>query len=346
MEKAATRTVAEIAAEIGGDVIGDGQRVIRGLAPLKQCGPDQLTFADGAGRLKGLDPAKFGALLVQDAAVAPDATCILVPDVRRAFLTLLAQIPHGLQLPAGVSPLASVDPTVDLAPDVRIGPYAVVEADVVLAEGVHIFAHAFVGHGSEIGPRTRIYPHAVLYDGTITGEDCVIHAHAVIGAAGFGFADAAEGKVAVPQVGHVELGNRVEIGAGTCIDRATVGKTRLGDGCKIDNLVQIGHNVQLGANVVLASQVGIAGSTEIGERVLMGGQVGVADNITIAARSVFAGQTGITSSIREPDLYMGFPARSRGEFARLNARLSKLDQLFARVKALEERAGSTEESPA
>ncbi len=205
-----------------------------------------------------------------------------------------------------------------------------------------MYPFAYIGEGCELGEGTVVYPHAVLYRDVTTGRRCRIHAGAVLGADGFGYVWDGQRRVKIPQVGRVVLGDDVEIGANSAVDRATAGETRIGSGTKLDNLVQIGHNVRIGEHTVAAAQTGVSGSTTIGNRVTIAGQVAFSDHVEVCDDVVLGGRTAVIQNIREPGEYLGFPARPLGEAMRALSLATKLPELAARLRRLEERVRDLE----
>ena len=237
--------------------------------------------------------------------------------------------------PEGISPTAQIAEGVVLGEDVYVGAYAVLEQGVKVGRGVRIYPHAYVGKGVTIGEGTTIHPHVTLYHDVQIGARCIIHAGAVIGADGFGFAPQSDGYHKIPQLGNVILEEDVEIGANTCIDRAVMGSTIIRRGVKLDNLVQIAHNCSVDEHTVMASQVGLAGSSQIGKWCKFGGQVGIGGHITIGDRVEMGGQTGVISNIPEGSILMGSPGMPLREAMRNFVIQPKLPDMYRRLQALE-----------
>jgi UDP-3-O-[3-hydroxymyristoyl] glucosamine N-acyltransferase len=215
----------------------------------------------------------------------------------------------------------------------------VVEQGAEIGTGSRIYSFAYVGENCRLGEGCTLYPHSVLYQDVTLGARSIIHSGAVLGADGFGYAWDGSRRVKIPQVGAVVLGDEVEIGANTTIDRATAGATVVGTGTKLDNLVQVGHNCRIGEHTVVAGLSGISGSTKIGSRNTLAGQVATADHVTVCDDVTLAGRTGVTNDIKEPGAYFGFPARPLGEAMRSLVLVSRLQDLFARVRKLEREKG-------
>lgn len=273
---------SELALWVGGRLEGP-DRPFAGVAPLERAGPEELAFAtdrvpEGCGA---------GVLLVREAI--PGRTAVVVAQPRLAFARLLGLLFPEVH-PPGVSPAAHVDPSA------RLG------------ERVVVYPGVFVGADCEIGADTVLFPNVVLYPGTVLGARCRVHAGAVLGADGFAYHATPEGPVKVPQVGRVRIGDDVEIGANTTVDRASLDETVLGNGTKLDNLVQIGHNVQLGRGVIIAAQSGLSGSVVLEDGVVLAGQAGVADHVRLGAGAVVGAQSGVTADVPAGQTVLGSPA--------------------------------------
>jgi UDP-3-O-[3-hydroxymyristoyl] glucosamine N-acyltransferase len=238
-----------------------------------------------------------------------------------------------LPLPPGVHPTAVVDQDATVAPTASVGPYTVVARGARIADGARVFPFCYVGADCVVGADTVLYPHVVLYQDVHLGARCVVHAGAVLGADGFGFAWDGTRQAKIEQVGGVRVGDDVELGAGSAVDRATSGTTRIADGVKVDNLVQVGHNATVGAHSLICGQAGVAGSAVLGERVVMAGQSGVAGHVAVGDDVVLAARAMATRDIGEPGMHYGFPARPDG--LRIAAALAELPRLRERIQRLE-----------
>ncbi|MGH9459066.1 MAG: UDP-3-O-(3-hydroxymyristoyl)glucosamine N-acyltransferase [Thermoanaerobaculia bacterium] len=336
-------TIGEIADLVEGDFSGDRGRRITGARSLSDAGPEDLSFLANARYQAQLAATRAGAVLVEKGMAGESSRWIRVRDpyyaLARVLHTFFAEIPLP---PPGVSPLASVDPSARLGADVRIGPFAVVGPDARIGDRVVLFDGVSVGAGASIGSDTRIYARAVVYHGCVVGSRCIVHSGAVIGADGFGFATHEGVHHKIPQIGIVRIEDDVEIGAGTAIDRAALGETVIGEGTKIDNLVQVGHNVRIGRGCFLVAQVGIAGSTEIGDYCSIGGQAGVTGHIRLGSRVMVAAQAAVMKDFDGPVTVAGTPARPLREHLRAEASIRKLPELIERVDALDRTAGGDE----
>ena len=259
------------------------------------------------------------------------------PHPRQAFGRFLAMNDRPIPLESGVSERASVSPFAQVDPSARIGAFAVVEAGATVGPKARVYPFAYIGEGCAVGEGVTILPHAVLVKNVTVGARSTVHSGAVVGADGFGFVWDGKRQVKIPQVGGVEIGPDVEIGANSAIDRATAGQTRIGKDVKIDNLVQVGHNTRIGAHTVIASQNGIAGSTTVGERCVFAGQVGTSDHITIGDDIHIGGQSGVVKDILEPGAYWGFPAKPALLEMRMQSLLRKFPDLMKRLLRMEKR---------
>jgi len=265
------------------------------------------------------------------------ATLIRVENVYESIGVLINQYAGKEEAQAGISDLAMVSPEASVSPKATIGPFAVIEAGAVVGDGARIHAQVYLGPDVRIGANTVIYPGVRIYKECMIGADCIIHANAVIGSDGFGFSKDDKGEYhKIAQIGNVVIEDKVEIGSNTTIDRAVMGSTIIRRGCKLDNLIQIAHNVEVGENTVLAAQVGIAGSTKIGPNCMIGGQVGIIGHLHIPAGTQLQAQSGVTSAPKEENVKMwGSPAMEFSQFLRSYAAFKQLPDTAQRLRALE-----------
>lgn len=301
--------LAELAKLVDGALSGDGSVLITGAAPLSQAGPGQITFADSLGSLHKLAICRATAAIVPAEVSPSNMPFIRVSDPRQAFANVVRRFRPPRGGPSvGISEQASVAPSASLAAGVEVHPQAYVGEDVCIGARTVIHPRVVLMSGCQIGEDVEIFPGATLYENTVVGDRAIIHANAVLGAYGFGY-ELKEGRHTLAhQIGTVEIGSDVEIGAGTTIDRGSFGPTRIGEGTKIDNLVMIGHNCQIGRHNLLCAQVGIAGSSTTGDYVVMAGQVGVRDHVEIGDGVMIGAQSGVSESISEKGKYLGTPA--------------------------------------
>jgi UDP-3-O-[3-hydroxymyristoyl] glucosamine N-acyltransferase len=305
-------TTGELAALLSAPLTGDPGVRLTGVDGLERAGPGDLSFVRSARFAAEVAKSRAGALLVSRGVELPAQTrpVIVVDDADRALISILAGIRQRRFGPpaSGRHPTALIDPRAELHESVAVGPGAIIE------------------HAVTIGAGTRVLAGAIIFPGTTIGARCVIGPRVVLGYEGFGYvADPETGaRTHLPHVGGVRIGDDVEIGAGTCIDRGKLADTVIGDGSKIDNLVQIGHNCRIGRNVVICGQAGLAGSVTIGDRVVLAGQVGIADAVTIGDDALILAQAGVIKSLPGASAYIGMPARPREDFAKETAAIRRL----------------------
>ncbi|MFP4472848.1 MAG: UDP-3-O-(3-hydroxymyristoyl)glucosamine N-acyltransferase [Candidatus Omnitrophota bacterium] len=333
------KTVNEIAEFIGGELVGSGQGEVSGFAGLKEASPRDVSFLANPKYSPLLKETRAAAVIVGKDVAAEGLTLIRVPDPSRAFSRALElyveECPGGF---SGIHSSAVIADDVSLADDVTVGPHAVIDAGVKIAAGSRIGAGCFIGSGSRIGAGCRIYPQVSILTRTRIGESVVIHSGTVIGSDGFGFATDEKGiHHKIPQIGYVEIQDHVEIGSNVSIDRARFDKTVIGEGTKIDNLVQIAHNVRIGKGCLIVSQVGISGSTVIEDYVVLGGQVGVAGHLTVGQGTRIAAQSGVAQSVPEKSVLFGSPAQPHMQAKRANAYVNKLPDYIKQIRDLKAR---------
>src|SRR5487761_1824532 len=326
--------VDEIARIVGGKAHGETARSIKGLARLETASPADLAFAEDARALEQAMRSQAGCILVQKGASLPGRTFITVERPKIAFIEAAEALNPSETYAPGIHPTAVISPQAQLSPDVRVGPHVVVEAGAKVGPRTVLGAGVFVGE--EIGSHSMLYPRVTLYPGARIGNRVVLHSGVVVGGDGFGYVFAAGRYRKFPQIGGVIIEDEVEIGCNTTIDRGSLGSTVIGFGSKIDNLVQIAHNVRVGRHCVIAAQTGISGSSEIGDYVVIGGQAGIGDHVRIQNRVVIGGQAGVLPGkvVREGSVLWGTPARPLTEFKKLYAHFAALPQLARKVKEL------------
>jgi UDP-3-O-[3-hydroxymyristoyl] glucosamine N-acyltransferase len=329
-------TVRELAAWVGGEVVGDGGLTVQAARTLKEAQTGDITFVEDEKHLPHLAASLAAVAVVGTGTEAPPGkTLVRVPDPLMAFAVLVEKL-HGLPPPAetGIDPAARVHPTAVIGPGATVGPFACVGEGTVLGARCRLHAGVMVGRFCKLGDDVTIYPNAVLYDATVLGHRVIIHANAVLGADGFGYRLHAGKHVKVPQLGSVEVGDDVEIGAGTTIDRGTFQATRIGAGTKIDNLIQIGHNCRIGRHNLLISQMGMAGSSSTGDYVVIAGQAGVVGHVHIGDRTVIGGQAAVTKDVPAGQQYLGSPATPAREQKRILMTMEKLPELRRDIRRI------------
>ena len=337
-------TLAQLAQQLGAEVHGDGTREIRKVATLEKAGEGEIAFLSNKKYRHFLEQSKATAVLITEADLQFCPTNALVLKDPYVGFARVAQLLDTTPQPAmDIHPSAVIAADVQLGERVAIGANAVIESGVVLGDDVRIGPGCFVGKDTRLGARSRLWANVTLYHNVTLGTDCLVQAGTVIGADGFGYANERGEWLKIPQLGGVTIGNRVEIGACTTIDRARFGRTWIGEGTKIDNLVQIGHNCVTGKHCIIVSQTGISGSTRLGDYVTMGGQVGVAGHLEIASQVMLLAKSGVTKSLTEPGAYTGFPAKPLLEGRRMLALPAKIPDLIERVRELERKLAALEE---
>lgn len=335
-------SLGSIVEALGGQLLGNPEAQIVRLAPLATAAPHELAFVAQARYAHQVETTRAGALIVppalQDAAF-DRGHCVVTPDPYLYFarLTQWWRQQHESNAPLVIDPLASVHPDALVEDGVAIAAFAVIEAGARIERGARIGSHAVVGAGARIGPDTRLSPHVTVGERCVVGARCILHSGVVIGADGFGFAPHQGRWVKIEQLGAVRIGDDVEIGANTCIDRGALDDTVIEDGVKLDNLIQIGHNVRIGAHTAMAGNAGVAGSATIGAHCTVGGgavilgHLSLADGVNVSAASV------VTRSIAKPGLYTGmFPIDDNASWEKNAASLKQLNRLRERLKAVEQ----------
>ena len=330
-------TLAQITLHINGVILGDAEYQISNVSTLQAANSQQISFLANSKYKKYLSSSKAGAVIVsKEMAGLVKSNAIVVDNPYIAYAKIAALLNPPKKIISGVAASATVDASVFIPKTVSIGPQAVVEAGVKLADGVIIGAGTVLQEGAIIGKNSRIAPNVTICDGVEIGENVLIHPGAVIGADGFGIANDKGEWIKIPQIGRVKIGNNVEIGSNTTVDRGAIEDTVIGHGVKLDNQIQIGHNVIIGNNTVIAGCSGVAGSTHIGENCIIGGGVGIGGHIEIVDDVTITGMTMVTKSIKEAGIYSsGIPAERNSQWHKNVVRYRQMDKLAARVKKLE-----------
>jgi UDP-3-O-[3-hydroxymyristoyl] glucosamine N-acyltransferase len=330
-------TAGDIAGRVGASLLGDATLRITSIAPSSAPTAGALAFIRAKTQkaaLQILNELPAMAVLIEPSAVPAEpirstlqCTLLVVANPQRALLGCIPLFFEQEVVTAEIHPTAVIHTSARIGQGVTIGAYSVLGAGVVVGDGAVLHEHVSLYRDSLVGDRTELHSGVIIREGCRVGSDCIIHNHVVIGADGFGYlADPTKGIEKVPQVGIAIVGNHVEIGVGTAIDRAAIGVTSIGDHTKLDNHVQVGHNVQIGSHCMICAQVGIAGSVQIGDGVILGGGTGVADHVTICSGVRVGGHSGVTSSIEEPGDYAGMPIVKASQFRRQQAALKRLAQ--------------------
>ena len=336
--------VADLASRLGAEVVGDGDREISGVHSLELAGEDHLSFLHNPKYVEQARISEAGTILVADAALLPGRDLLVCPEPYLALARALELFYPSERPDPGVHPSAVVANDAEIGAGASVGPLAVVGDGSRIGERSVVGPGCVLGRGVEVGTDCRLHPKVVIEDRCRVGDRCILHSGVIIGADGFGFATVDGVHHKVPQIGVVVLEDDVELGANACVDRAALGETRVGRGTKVDNLVQIAHNVHVGEHCLLVAQVGIYGSTRIGLHAVFAGQSGCSGHLTIGDGVVLAARAVAIKDLPDGAFVSGYPARPHREWLRANANLQRLDELRRRVKELESRLADTEES--
>ncbi len=332
-------SAAQIAQVVGGEIIGNPDVCVSDISDIISSREGTLCFVGDKKYLSYLSQTRASIVLINKdlaSGISTPATLVAVDNARVAVSQLLDMVAKVLNPPKrGVEQPVFISQGVDVPDSAYIGAFAYIGNNVVIGRGVQIYPQVYIGDNVKIGENTILYAGVKVYYNSVIGKNCIIHAGAVIGADGFGFEPDEQGVYhKVPQIGNVVLGDDIEIGANTTIDRAMMGTTYVADNTKIDNLVQVGHNVQIGKSTVLCAQVGIAGSSSVGNHCTLTGQVGVSGHINICDNVVVGAQSGIPGNIKEPGQYMGYPIMPAGQWRRMAVVQKHLPDLQKQIDEL------------
>ena len=333
-------TAGELAKAIEARLEGDGALEITGVAAAERAGAKQLIYVESAKYAERAAGSAASCVVAAEGIALPEKTVLRIAKPKVGFAKAAALLMERAPITTGIHTTAIVAALARIGANVSIGPYAVIGEDAHIGDGTQIGAHTVIGAGCWVGENCRIHPRVTFYAGVRVGNRVEIHAGAVLGADGFGFAFDGERYWKFPQAGLVEIADDVEIGANTTIDRGSLDDTRIAEGVKLDNLVHVGHNVQIGAHTVIAAQTGISGSSKLGHHVVVGGQVGIADHCTLEDGSIAGAQAGIPTGkiIRKGQTVWGTPARPLEQFKEAYFWFARLPELAARVKKIEEKS--------
>jgi UDP-3-O-[3-hydroxymyristoyl] glucosamine N-acyltransferase len=331
------KTAKELAAAVGATVEGNGDLELRAVASPERAGPRDLIFADSPKEAPRAQSSAATCVIAAPDVELPGKTVLRSVTPKLAFAKAATLLKERPPIATGVHPTAIIAALAQIAPNVGIGPYAVIGEDVHIGEDTQIGPHAVIGAGCWIGKTCRIHPRVTFYSGVRLGDRVEVHSGAVIGADGFGYAFGEGRHWKFPQAGIVEIGDDVEIGANTTIDRGSLADTRIATGVKLDNLVHVGHNCEIGEHSVIAAQVGLSGSCTFGKNVVVGGQAGFGERCKLEDGAIIGGQSGVLGgkTIHSGETVWGTPARSLEKFKEQFAWQARLPELAARIKNLE-----------
>lgn len=333
-------TAQQIAGYTGGTVDGDPNATISTFAKIEEGTEGALSFLANPQYEQYIYETKSSIVLVNkdfQPTQEVKATLVRVDNAYESVAKLLQLYQSMQQKRVGIDPLAFIDPSAKIGKDCYIGPFVAIAEGVEIGDGVVLHPHVTIGRDAKVGCGTEIYSNAVIYHHCVVGANCILHAGCVIGADGFGFAPTPSGYDKIPQIGNVVIEDNVEIGANTCVDRSTMGSTIIRKGVKLDNLVQIAHNVEVGSNTVMSAQVGVAGSSKVGEWCMFAGQVGIAGHLKVGDRTTMGAQAGLAGgnlARKGGATLMGYPAIEHKKFAKNMAALNSLPDLLKEVAAL------------
>jgi len=337
------RSLEEIAREVGGDVIGEGSTIITGVNSLDTAGPGEVSFFVDRRFKKDLKTTKASAIIVSEKNDLYNGPQIVTSNAALAFAVVTGFFAPSVPKYPGISEQATVHESSRVGQDVSIYPMVYVGKDAEIGDETVLFPGVFIGDRVRIGKGAVLYPNVSILQNCIIGNDVIIHAGAVIGADGFGYVKDGSKSAKVPQIGIVQIDDDVEIGANTCIDRAALGKTWLQRGVKIDNLVQVAHNVVIGEDSIVIAQTAFAGSVSVGREVIIAGQVGLADHIDIGDKAIIGSQSGIAKSVHPGEVLFGSPAMPHRLWLKTSGLIKKLPQFSERLRDLEKKIEELEE---
>jgi UDP-3-O-[3-hydroxymyristoyl] glucosamine N-acyltransferase len=331
-------TAQTIAGFLKGEIEGNPETKVNTIAKIEEGFEGSLSFLANPAYEQYIYTTNSSVVLVNKTFVPSakiKATLIKVDNAYEAFASLLRLVEQSKPRKKGIHPSAVIEPSAKIGDDVYIGAFSYIGENCIVGAGSSIYPNTYIGDNSKVGDNCILYAGVKIYHECIIGNECIIHAGAVIGSDGFGFAPSANEYSKIPQLGNVILEDNVEIGANSAIDRATMGSTIIRKGVKLDNLIQIGHNVEIGENTVMAAHVGIAGSTKIGKNCMLGGQAGIAGHIKIADNVKIGAQAGIISDIKEDAAVLGAPAIDIKQYMRAYTIFRKLPDLKTKLDAIE-----------
>ncbi len=338
MHKKNKITAGNLAEYLEAEIIGDKDFVITDISEPETATEDNVVYLSNKKFIEKIENSKAKVVVTKKEFQLKDKILILPPDVEIAFIKLLQLFERPQYTPDDfeIHNTAQIHPSVNIGEDTKIMEYVIIRKDTKIGKNCIIYPHTYIGETVSIGNNTIIYPNVTIYDGSVIGNNVIIHSGAVIGSDGFGYTQRKGKNLKIPQIGNVIIEDNVEIGANTTIDRSTIGSTIIKKGVKIDNLVQIAHNVIIGENTVIASQTGISGSTIIGKNCILAGQVGIADHAIIEDNVIVGAKTGVTSRRVKSDekMVFGIPAKPIMRAKRIEAAISNLPEIIKEIQEL------------
>ena len=336
------KTAEELAQITGGTLYGDKNVVIDDVASAESAGPHHVTFAKGE-YAQHIEEMQAGVILVDELPKHYTKTLLVVDDCRRTFGELIEVFRPEPKYTPGIHPTAVISDSAVIGKDVCIMAYAVIDDEAEIGDGTVVFPHTYIGRHAKVGKNCEINPGAVIHENSVVGDRVVLRAHAVIGGQGFGFSTDEKGHhTHIRQLGRAVIGDDVEIGAATMVDNGALNDTIVGRGTKIDNLVHLGHNVEIGEDCFLIAQVGVAGSTTVGNHCILAGQVGLAGHIHIADNVIIGAKSGVAQSVDKPGQYMGYTLKPHGVWARSEILIPRLPEMNKRIRQLEKKVAAME----
>jgi len=338
------KTLKELAEWLGGKVVGDGDVEISGVASIDEANPGEITFIANPKYLPKLAQTKASAVIVSPEVTQAEKPLLCVPNPYLAFAKVVSLCSSQPYQPKGIDAQAWVSPTAQLGKDLTLYPFVYVGDRCRIGDRVTLYPGVFIGEDASVGEESILYPNVSVYSRTVIGKRVILHSGVVVGSDGFGYAKDGKKNVKIPQVGTVEIEDDVEIGSNTTIDRAALGKTIIRRGVKIDNLVQVAHNVIIGEDSIIVAQVGISGSTKIGSNVTLAGQVGVVGHIEIGDNVMVGAQAGVTHDLPANQGYVGSPALPHREFLRAITVFPKLPEMKKTLNEIEKRLKELEKN--
>lgn len=331
-------TASQIAGFINGKIIGDENAVINGVSPIERGEEGHMSFVAQDKFADYLNTSKCSVLIVSEKLLTKDSynpTIIAVDDAYLSFQVLMNLYAEMQGRKSGIESNSQIHESVSLGQNIYVGAFSYISEKVKIGDDSQIYPQVFIGKNVKIGKNCKIYSGVRIYDYCVIGDNCVVHSNTVVGSDGFGFQPTRDGYNKIPQLGNVVIENDVEIGANCTIDRGTIGSTIIGKGSKIDNLIQIAHNVKIGQNNVIAAQAGIAGSTTIGDWNMIGGQVGIVGHINIGSQVKIQAQSGVNNSVNDGEILYGSPAISASDFRRNYVHFRNFNDIVKRINDLE-----------